>query len=451
MGMDDRENVALIGGGHTFGKCHGAGPEGAGPSPQECPFNPYPGLHGSGKGDDAVTSGFEGPWTTKQVHYRRALSVILQLLLYCLISYICTFRTFGCRPVQWDNEYFKNLLNYEWEVHTGPGGNWQWRVKDGKGPKAPTAHGSGQQDIMMLTTDIALITDPEYRKYAEEFAKDEKAFAQAFAEVWYKLVNRDMGPVTRMVGPDVAPPQDWQFPLPDPPAKLADMGAVEETLTKMLNADSSKTSDLVRLAMNSASTFRHTDYLGGCNGARIRFHLGWKSNEGLDKVCAFLEPVKAEFGDGLSWADLIVLAGNVAVKSLGAPKDLPFNAGRTDAADGAGWNPLELMNAAPPTTIEEVADRNALRGLSSKEFVALAFPNYPKVASLKALVEEADSSDEDLLAMSLKYSPYFKRWVEYYVHYGDNEYVNDFASTWTKMMNADRFAGPVENLALVDA
>jgi catalase (peroxidase I) len=355
-----------------------------------------------------------------------------------------------CRPVSWDNEYFKNLLKYEWEKHEGPGGNWQWRVKDGKGPKAPAAHGSGEQDIMMLTTDIALITDPEYRKYAEEFANDEKAFAQAFAAVWYKLVNRDMGPATRLVGPDVAPPQDWQFPLPGPPAKLADMTAVEKTLTMMLDKDSSKTSDLVRLAMNSANTFRHTDYLGGCNGARIRFHLDWKTNEGLDKACTFLEPVKKEFGDGLSWADLIVLAGNMAVKRLGAKSDLPFVAGRTDASDGAGWAALEYMNAAPAETIEDVSNRNALRGLSSKEFVALAFPHYPTVESLKKLVE-SETGEEDLLAMSLKYGPYFKRWVEYYIHFGDEEYVNDFCSTWSKIMNADRFAGPVKNVALVDA
>jgi catalase (peroxidase I) len=360
-----------------------------------------------------------------------------------------------CRPISWDNEYFKSLLNYEWELYEGPGGAPQWRVKGGKGPKAPKAHGSGEQDIMMLTTDIALVKDPEYRKYVEEFAKDEKAFAKAFAEVWYKLVNRDMGPATRLVGPDVAPPQDWQYPLPDPPSKLADMTAVEKTLTQMLDKekDPSKTNDLVRLAMNSANTFRHTDYLGGCNGARIRFHLDWKTNEGLDKTCAFLEPVKKQFGDGLSWADLIVLAGNMAVKRLGAKKDLPFVAGRTDASDGAGWAPLEYMNAAPAETIEEVSDRHALRGLSSKEFVALAFPYYPTVASLKKLVEsksvgESKTDEEDLLAMALKYSPYFKRWVEYYVHYGDEEYANDFCSAWSKIMNADRFAGPVNNIAL---
>ena len=138
-----------------------------------------------------VTSGFEGAWTSF--------------------------------PTKWDNAYFKNLLKYEWEPWEGPGGHYQWRVKGGKGPKAPAAHGDGEQDIMMLTTDVGLVTDPEYRKYVEEFAEDEAAFSQAFAEVWYKLVNRDMGPASRCVGPDVAPPQPFQFPLPEPAEELADM------------------------------------------------------------------------------------------------------------------------------------------------------------------------------------------------------------------------------------
>ena len=318
MGMGDRENVALIGGGHTFGKCHGAGPEGPGPSPKECPHNPYPGLHGTGKGNDTVTSGIEGPWTSN--------------------------------PTKWDNEYFKNLVNYEWEKYKGPGGAWQWRVKGDKGPKAPNAQGDGQQDVIMLTTDIALKTDPEYRKYVEEFAKDEKAYADAFAAVWYKLVNRDMGPVSRLVGPDVAPAQEWQFALPDPPAKHANMAAVEKEVKHLLDKDDSKTSEFVRLARNSADTFRHTDYLGGCNGARIRFSPGkdWKTNEGLDKTLDELKPIKEKFGDNLTWADLIVLAGNAAVKKLGAPKNLPFSPGRADATDGAGWEPLDYMNAEAP-------------------------------------------------------------------------------------------------------
>jgi catalase-peroxidase len=421
MGMTDRENVALIGGGHTFGKCHGAGPEGPGPSPKECPMRPYPGLHGTGKGNDTVTSGFEGPWTT--------------------------------HPTQWDNEYFQNLLKYRWELHTGPGGNWQWRVKGGLGPNAPLAHGQGEQEIMMLTTDIALVTDPEYRKYVEEFAADEAAFSQAFAEVWYKLMNRDMGPHARLLGPMVAPPQPWQCPLPSPVERLADMSAVERTLSNMLERDPSKVKLLVRLAMNSAKTFRHTDYLGGCNGARIRFHLNWPSNKGLDAAIKFLEPVKFQYGDGLSWADVIVLAGTVAVKRLGAPNDIPFVGGRTDADDGSGWDALAFMNELPPKTIQDVVQRNALRGLSSKEYVALAFPYYPTVEALQRLSisPSTTTTDDDMLATSLKCEPSFHRWVEFYIHAGDAEYQHDFAAAFTKIMNSDRFLGPVQNEVLVDS
>lgn len=235
MGMGDRENVALIGGGHSIGKCHGAGMEGPGPKPRECPWNPYPGAHGTGKGNDTVTSGFEGPWTTN--------------------------------PTKMDNEYFQNLINYEWEKYKGPGGQWQWRIKKPKdAPTAPAAQGDGKQHLIMLTTDIALATDPKYRKYVEEFANDEKAFFEAFAAVWYKLMNRDMGPVSRLVGPDLPKPQDWQHPLPDPPARLANMKAVERDLDALIRANSDKTSKFVRLALNSANTYRHTDYQVG--GAR---------------------------------------------------------------------------------------------------------------------------------------------------------------------------------------
>ena len=413
MDMDDRENVALIGGGHTFGKTHGASTDSPGEKPATCPFLPWAGASGA----DAVTSGFEGAWTA--------------------------------HPTKWDNAYFKNLLEYEWESWMGPGGHYQWRVKGGKGPKAKVAHppeSKDSQDIMMLTTDVALKMDPKYRQYVEEFAKDEQAFADAFGAVWYKLVNRDMGPATRCIGSDVPPAQAFQFPLPDPPAKLADMGAVAKTLKELMGKKND--GEFVRLAMQSANTYRSTDYLGGCNGARIRFSPGkdWEANSGLDKTLQLLEPVKKSFGDGLSWADLIVLAGNVAVDRLGAP-GLPFCPGRTDAPDGDGWKPLEYGNAVDPTSVDDMIERYQRRGLSAKEFVALAFTSYPSAESLRGILlgEIAGGT----LATGLRFDPDLRIWTDYYVAAGDAVFANDFASAWTKLMISDRFDGPLGNVCLL--
>lgn len=410
MDMDDRENVALIGGGHTFGKAHGASTDSPGEKPFACPANPWAGASGV----ETVTSGFEGAWTAQ--------------------------------PTKWDNTYFKNLLKYEWEAWEGPGGHYQWRVKGGKGPKAPVAYpadSEDKQDIMMLTTDVGLVTDPEYRKYVEEFAADEKAFADAFAAVWYKLVNRDMGPVARCVGPDVAPPQAFQFPLPDPPAKLADMSAVAEDLKDVV---AKSNSEFIRLAMQSANTYRCTDYLGGCNGARIRFSPGidWKANAGLDKTLQKLEAIKDKYGDGLSWADLIVLAGNVAAESLGAPA-LPFCPGRTDAEDGAGWKPLEYGNAELPSSVGEVVSNYERRGLTAKEFVALNFPNAPTSAAIKEMLASGDSSS-DVTEEALRFHPDLRIWSEYFAAAGDEVYGLAFSSAWTKLMTSDRFDGPLGNV-----
>jgi len=335
-------------------------------------------------------------------------------------------------------------MDYEWEPYKGPGGCWQWRVKGGNGPKAPMAHGEGEQDVMMLTTDVALKVDSKYRKYVEEFAADEAAFAKEFARVWYKLVNRDMGPVTRLVGPDVAPPQDWQFPLPHPPSKLADMKQVEKDLGELMDKNPDSVMEFVRLARNSANTYRHTDYLGGCNGARIRFKLDWPINHDLDKVLDMLAPIQAKYGKGLSWADLIVLAGNVAAKKRGAPKDLPFCPGRTDDDNGDAWDTLEYVNSKIPESIEEVDDRVRLCGLTPREFVATALPNYPTVKDLQKMMESPyDQEGEDIWTQTLKYSPHYKREVENFIAEGDEVYKREFAKAWTKHMNADRFDGPI--------
>ena len=260
-----------------------------------------------------------------------------------------------------------------------------------------------------------------------------------------------MGPYSRLVGPDVAPPQDWQFVLPPAPAKLANMAEVETEINALMDKDATKTKEFVRVARNAANTFRHTDYLGGTNGACIRFSPGkdWKINAGVDKTLQALAPIKSKFGDGLSWADLIVLAATAAVKRLGAPADVPFLSGRTDAANGDAWEPLAYMNAEPPTTVDAVFERNALRGLSPKEFVALAFPDYPTTAALTTLAASRDTPD-CIMAQALKFHSEFRHWVNYYISSGDKTYASDFGYAWTKVMNADRFDGPVHNCVLSD-
>ena len=328
MGMNDGETVALIGGGHAFGKTHGACPLGAGPSPKEDPANPWPGLCGSGVGVDTFTSGFEGPWVPT--------------------------------PTSWSNSYFSMLLNFDWEVWTGPGNHSQWRVTGATSPTAPgVAPGGPREPIMMMTSDLSLLEDPEnsYQQYVQQFNEDSAAFDDAFAAAWYKLTARDMGPHARCIGDDVPPPQPWQFPLPPPPppADLPDFEEVREAVSRAIiepnpvlppdeyDGQPYYGALFVRLAWACASTFRSTDYLGGCNGARIRFppQRDWPVNTALDGALAVLLPVKEQFGDPLSWADLIALAGTVALEDAaaagaggGAGSGLPpmeFCGGRTDA------------------------------------------------------------------------------------------------------------------------
>lgn len=185
MGMNDTETVALIGGGHTFGKTHGACPDGAGASPAEDPVHPWPGKCGSGKGSDSFTSGFEGPWTTT--------------------------------PTRWSNSYFEALHGHEWEVYRGPGGHHQWQVKGGPSPTAPASHPTGSttpESVMMLTSDVSLKKDARYSPIVASFAGNAAAFEHAFKHAWYKLMTRDMGPHSRCSGPEVPPPQPFQRPLP---------------------------------------------------------------------------------------------------------------------------------------------------------------------------------------------------------------------------------------------
>lgn len=388
---------------------HGATKASPGKPPDECPFASWAGA----KGMNAVTSGFEGPWTS--------------------------------HPTRWDNDYFKYLIDFEWEPWQGPGGHYQWRVKGGNGPMAHAADPASvaMQDVMMLTTDIALITDAEYKGYVKEFAQNETAFSEAFSRAWYKLVTRDMGPVARCMGPNVPPAQHFQYPLPGPPQKLADMDKVTKDLHKLMS-DSDELL-FVRLAWQCASTYRATDYQGGCNGARIRFPPGseWPTNDGLDQPLARLEPIKQKYGKHLSYADLIVLAGNVGAERMGAPK-MKFCPGRTDASDGSGWSPIKWGNAEYPTTVDSMIELYERRGQTAQEFVALSFVHYNSSQKLKHVLSKPNVSG--VLEEGLRYYPELRYWVDHFTAAGDVEFSHEFANAWTKLMNADRFDGPLGNL-----
>lgn len=409
MDWHGRELVALIGGGHTVGKAHGATKSSPGEKPSACPFAPWAGAVGM----DAVTSGIEGPWTSE--------------------------------PTKFDNKYFQYLVDFEWEPIEGPGGKHQWQVKGEDGPQAPAADPAsvGKQNVMMLTTDIALMTDGEYRLYVKEFARNETAFFEAFESAWYKLVTRDVGPVTRCVGPKVPPAQPFQYQLPDPPKKLASTNHVKKDLDKLMDKNKDSEAEFLRLAWQCASTFRATDYQGGCNGARIMHPPGstWPVNAGLDQTLLMLEPIKKEYGKTLSYSDLIVLSGNVAAERIGSPK-MKFCPGRTDAEDGSGWIPIEYGNTNYPANVDEMIEMYERRGQTAQEFVALSFAKYHSSKKLDLMLK-SNSSTDDVLALGLTYYPELRYWADHYVAAGDGEYGADFASAWTKLMNADRFDGPL--------
>jgi catalase-peroxidase len=320
MAMNDEETVALIAGGHTFGKCHGAGDaKKVGPEPEGCPFH-HQGLgwkstHGIGKGIDTITSGLEVTWT----------------------------RT----PTKWNNDFFKHLFDYEWELTKSPAGAHQWKPKGNAGAgTVPDAHDPNKKVApSMLTTDLALRFDPAYEKISRRFMEHPDEFAQAFAKAWYKLLHRDMGPVSRYLGPWVAPEQVWQDPVPKVDHRLVDDADVAALKTQVLAAGFS-VSELVMVAWRSAASFRSTDKRGGANGARIRLapQKDWEVNQPvlLQKVLSALEKIQADFntegagGKKISLADLIVLAGCAAVekaaKDGGVDVTVPFLPGRTDAS-----------------------------------------------------------------------------------------------------------------------
>jgi catalase-peroxidase len=482
MAMNDEETVALIAGGHTFGKTHGAAPDNhLAPNPEASPLEEqglgWKNSFGTGKGDDAITTGLEVTWTY--------------------------------HPARWDNEFFHILFAYEWELMDSPAGAKQWRPKNGAGSDlVPLAHDSSQhREPRMLTTDLALRVDPSYGAISRRFAEDQDAFADAFARAWYKLTHRDMGPKVRYLGPEV--PSEtliWQDPLPEAVGEA--IGETEiATLKERVLASGLIVSQLVSTAWASASTFRGSDKRGGANGARIRFEpqRSWEVNNPaqLTTVLTTLEGIKADFNGSsarqVSLADLIVLAGGVGVeqsaKDGGFYVAVPFTPGRVDAleeqTDADAFTYLEPVAdgfrnySGPLATLPaeyHLIDKANLLTLSAPEMTVL-------VGGLRVLGANYDGSSHgmftetpgvltndffaNLLDMGTKWSAldpgknayrggdYFTdepKWVGTRADlvFGSNselravaevyasddakkKFVDDFVAAWTKVMNLDRF------------
>ena len=337
MAMNDEETVALIAGGHTFGKTHGAGPaDNVGPDPEAAPMEQM-GLgwksgFGTGVGGDAITSGLEGIWTAT--------------------------------PITWDNSFFETLFGYEWELTKSPAGAHQWKPKDGAGEgTVPDAHDPDKRHVpIMLTTDLSLRFDPVYEPISRRFLENPAEFADAFARAWFKLTHRDMGPVVRYLGPEVPSEQLlWQDPLPTVSYQQIDAADVAD-LKRRIAATGLSVSELVSTAWAAASSYRNSDKRGGANGGRIRLQpqAGWEVNEPdrLAGVLRALEGVQRDFnaqaGDKqVSLADLVVLAGGVgieqAAKAGGLAVEVPFAPGRVDA-------PQELTDTESFAAMEPRAD-----------------------------------------------------------------------------------------------
>jgi len=338
MAMNDEETVALIAGGHTFGKTHGAGPEShVGPDCEAAGLEEqgfgWRSTFGTGKGGDTITSGLEVTWTST--------------------------------PTKWSNDYFKNLFSYEWELTKSPAGAFQWTPKNGAAEDTvPDAHDPKKKHApIMFTTDLALRMDPIYAPISKRFHENPKAFAEAFAKAWYKLTHRDMGPVSRLLGPLVPPPQLWQDPVPAVDHELIGEKDIAELKTKIL-ASGLTTQQLVTTAWAAASTFRGSDKRGGINGARIRLapQKDWDVNQPaeLAKVLPVLEKIQKEFNAAqsggkkkVSLADLIVLGGCAAVEAAakkgGQDVKVPFTPGRTDASQ-------EMTDVESFAVLEPTAD-----------------------------------------------------------------------------------------------
>ena len=485
MAMDDEETVALIAGGHTFGKTHGAadadqyvGPEPEGADLEEQGLG-WKNSFGSGKGSDTITSGLEGAWTTA--------------------------------PTKWDNNFFYNLFNYEWELVKGPGGAWQWTPKDASAQgTVPDAHDLSKKHApMMLTTDLSLKADPIYAQISKRFYENPAEFADAFAKAWYKLTHRDMGPRTRCLGPLVpAEPQLWQDPVPDVTHQLIETQDIAALKDKSLESGLS-ISQLVSTAWASAATFRGTDKRGGANGARIRLapQKDWEVNNPpeLRKALQTLEEIQKEFnrsqsdGKRVSLADLIVLAGCAAVeaaaKNAGIAVQVPFTPGRTDAlqeqTDVNSFAVLEptadgfrnyLASCHQRAAEELLVDRAQMLTLTAPEMTVLVgglrvlnanvgqselgvFTKQPETLTPDFFVNLLDmntewlasSTSEDVFEGRDRSTGEFK-WTCTRVDlvFGSNSqlraiaevyacddsqqaFVRDFVAAWNKVMNLDRF------------
>ena len=485
MAMNDEETVALIAGGHTFGKTHGAadadqyvGPEPEGASLEEQGLG-WKNTYGSGVGADTITSGLEGAWTTE--------------------------------PAKWDNNFFENLFNYEWELITGPGGAWQWTPKDEAAQgTVPDAHDSTKRHApMMLTTDLSLRMDPIYEPISRRFYENPDEFGDAFAKAWYKLTHRDMGPRTRCLGPWVpAEPQLWQDPVPDVDHELIGEQDIAALKGKILESGLS-ISQLVSTAWASAATFRGTDKRGGANGARIRLapQKDWEVNNPseLGNVLQTLEGIQEAFngsqsdGKRVSIADLIVLGGCAAVeaaaKNAGIDVEVPFAPGRTDAVqeqtDVESFAVLEptadgfrnyVANGHERTAEELLVDRAQMLTLTAPEMTVLVaglrvlnanvggselgvFTKRPETLSNDFFVNLLDmntdwtpsSTSEDLFEGRNRLTGEIS-WTGTRVDlvFGSNSqlraiaevygcddaqeaFVADFVAAWNKVMNLDRF------------
>lgn len=485
MAMNDEETVALVAGGHTFGKAHGAADPGkyVGREPAGAPIEEqglgWKNTFGTGVGDDTITSGIEGAWTPN--------------------------------PIKWDNDYFNVLLGYDWELTKSPAGAHQWTpTKASNAKRAPAAGDATKtQALMMTTADMALKMDPVYAPISKRFHENPKEFADAFARAWYKLTHRDMGPISRYLGPEV-PKEEliWQDPIPAVTHKLVDTKDIAELKTKILNSGLT-ISQLVSTAWASASTFRGSDMRGGANGGRLRLapQKNWEVNNPsqLAKVLSTLENIQQEFNSGqsgnkkISIADLIVLGGNAAIekaaKNAGQTITVAFTPGRNDAtieqtdvesfaalepkADGFRnyfnaqhlssaeemlVDKAQLLTLTPPEMTVLVGGMrvldtnfdNSKHGVFTKQKESLTNDFFVNLLDLTTTWKATSESENVFEGRNRKTGE--KKWTGTRVDliFGSNselrglaevygskdsqeKFVKDFVATWNKVMNLDRF------------